>query len=589
MQAANHSPRMREGEGDGTTFFRKQVQTTIQAIKQFIQDAFSVAPTARDIGTQTHELNQPFASKSSDDRSPANSEDPPSIVSAEFVNKKDPNLTESETERENSVSSAQDTARWLYAFLSGDITTYSLNAENLLVSTMVSESTKIHETGTIDRLLRSWSRLKDDKIRDLQDAKELPRPSEGENDAATKRRSHDYAFVRASMQQIVSKALSYAQHSKSHESLSSKRDSQHHDVQRAPREDGNDKRAMRVSIHAKEVEVEHLQEDKWHSEAQHEGSAERKTTPPPPQHRAASRHRSKSASWVLGHRRVRSQSSDGRVTTAPTSVSTNNPSSSGLSYARTIGWKKSHQTSRSLDSPVVRISSSTTSIDKCVPQQTPDRSSHCPPPQKVLFTTPVARIASPSTVGLSSTSSTSTITTAKNASIGSSITKPSSPPLQPAKGILKPPTHHFPEELNPIREGVTLHKLDRMNKDAPPGAKWTKIKRSWVNPEALTMGKERFEVLGDHVKVLRVLSRDEIEAYRIATAQLRAMREDGPKEDEDRSQKKKGSGDGADKRDGADGRRQSPPSRYVGQRSGGRMGKKGSPSPPHRREDGKVP
>ncbi|KAI0532832.1 hypothetical protein GGR58DRAFT_488844 [Xylaria digitata] len=89
------------------------------------------------------------------------------------------------------------------------------------------------------------------------------------------------------------------------------------------------------------------------------------------------------------------------------------------------------------------------------------------------------------------------------------------------RGILKNPTPKFPEESIFYREGVAPHKDDQTKKDVPPGARWTKISRKRVNPEALTIRKERFEVRGDHVIVLRVLSREEIEAYATATAEIR--------------------------------------------------------------------
>lgn len=92
---------------------------------------------------------------------------------------------------------------------------------------------------------------------------------------------------------------------------------------------------------------------------------------------------------------------------------------------------------------------------------------------------------------------------------------------KPVKGILKQPTSQFPEDNNPIREGVAPHKDDKTKKDVPAGARWTKINRRMVNPEALTIGKERFELRDDFVIVLRVLSKEEIQAYATATAQLR--------------------------------------------------------------------
>ena len=92
---------------------------------------------------------------------------------------------------------------------------------------------------------------------------------------------------------------------------------------------------------------------------------------------------------------------------------------------------------------------------------------------------------------------------------------------KPIKGILKQPRAQFPEEPNPVREGVAPHKDDKTKANVPPGARWTKISRKMVNPEALKIGKERFEVRDDFVIVLRVLSKDEIQAYAAATATLR--------------------------------------------------------------------
>lgn len=96
---------------------------------------------------------------------------------------------------------------------------------------------------------------------------------------------------------------------------------------------------------------------------------------------------------------------------------------------------------------------------------------------------------------------------------------------KPLKGILKQPKVSFPEEANPVREGVAPHKEDKKLKEAPPGARWTKINRKIVNPEALTIGKERFEVRDDFVIVLRVLSKEEIQAYAAATQVLRGRNE----------------------------------------------------------------
>ncbi|KAI1407794.1 hypothetical protein F5Y13DRAFT_122848 [Hypoxylon sp. FL1857] len=114
------------------------------------------------------------------------------------------------------------------------------------------------------------------------------------------------------------------------------------------------------------------------------------------------------------------------------------------------------------------------------------------------------------------------------------------PEPKPIKGILKPPSAKFPEEENPIREGVAPHKDDKSKKGVPPGARWTKINRKLINPAALEIGKERFEVRDDFVIVLRVLSKEEIQAYATATAQIRAQKrrelekESGTERDYDR-------------------------------------------------------
>ncbi|KAG5984475.1 hypothetical protein E4U55_004598 [Claviceps digitariae] len=106
---------------------------------------------------------------------------------------------------------------------------------------------------------------------------------------------------------------------------------------------------------------------------------------------------------------------------------------------------------------------------------------------------------------------------------------------KPLRGILKQPKASFPEEENPVREGVAPHKEDKKLKEVPPGARWTKINRKIVNPEALTIGKERFEVRDDFVIVLRVLSKEEIQAYAAATQVLRERRRNKHDGDRDRN------------------------------------------------------
>lgn len=88
------------------------------------------------------------------------------------------------------------------------------------------------------------------------------------------------------------------------------------------------------------------------------------------------------------------------------------------------------------------------------------------------------------------------------------------------KGILKPPRQRFPEEPNPVREGVAPLK-DAHKKGIPPGARWTKIDRRLVNPAALEAGNERFEERSEYVIVLRVLTKEEIQAYAVKTQEIR--------------------------------------------------------------------
>ncbi|KAG9618020.1 hypothetical protein KCU64_g22772, partial [Aureobasidium melanogenum] len=81
---------------------------------------------------------------------------------------------------------------------------------------------------------------------------------------------------------------------------------------------------------------------------------------------------------------------------------------------------------------------------------------------------------------------------------------------QPIKGILKRPTQKFPEDPNPVREGVKPLK-ETTKEGIPANARWTKIDRRLVNPQALEEAQERFEERLDCVIVLRVLTKDEIQ------------------------------------------------------------------------------
>ena len=97
------------------------------------------------------------------------------------------------------------------------------------------------------------------------------------------------------------------------------------------------------------------------------------------------------------------------------------------------------------------------------------------------------------------------------------------PEVKP-KGILRQPREKFPEDPAPVREGVAPLK-DAGKKGIPPNARWTKIDRKLVNPEALELGNERYEERIDYVIVLRVLTKEEIEQYAKKTQEIRGKRE----------------------------------------------------------------
>lgn len=100
-------------------------------------------------------------------------------------------------------------------------------------------------------------------------------------------------------------------------------------------------------------------------------------------------------------------------------------------------------------------------------------------------------------------------------------------PKEPPKSILRPPREKFPEDPAPVREGVAPLK-DAGKKGIPPNARWTKIDRKLVNPEALDMGNERYEERTDYVIVLRVLTKEEIEQYALKTQEIRGKRPPPP-------------------------------------------------------------
>lgn len=98
-------------------------------------------------------------------------------------------------------------------------------------------------------------------------------------------------------------------------------------------------------------------------------------------------------------------------------------------------------------------------------------------------------------------------------------------PSGPPKSILRKPTEEFPEDPFPIREGVApLNDASKDDDSIPPEARWTKIDRRLVNPEALEEAKERFEERLDCVIVLRVLRREEIQKLADRTKEIREGR-----------------------------------------------------------------
>jgi len=91
------------------------------------------------------------------------------------------------------------------------------------------------------------------------------------------------------------------------------------------------------------------------------------------------------------------------------------------------------------------------------------------------------------------------------------------------KGILKKPREvPFPEDPNPTREGVAPLK-DAQKDGIPANARWTKISRALVNPEALEKAQLRYEERDDYVIILRVVSKDDIMKLAEKTKQIRGI------------------------------------------------------------------
>lgn len=79
---------------------------------------------------------------------------------------------------------------------------------------------------------------------------------------------------------------------------------------------------------------------------------------------------------------------------------------------------------------------------------------------------------------------------------------------------------------DPTTDRETTASFQGAQKDGiPADARWTKISRELVNPEALDAGKENYVVEDDFVLVLRVLTREQIQSYAEVTHTIRAARE----------------------------------------------------------------
>ena len=92
----------------------------------------------------------------------------------------------------------------------------------------------------------------------------------------------------------------------------------------------------------------------------------------------------------------------------------------------------------------------------------------------------------------------------------------------PIRGILKKARDKFPEYSNFVREGVAP--LEATTRAIPREARWTRINRRLVNPEALQSEGVRFEEGPDFVIVLKVLNQEEIAHYAQKTHEIREKR-----------------------------------------------------------------
>lgn len=103
------------------------------------------------------------------------------------------------------------------------------------------------------------------------------------------------------------------------------------------------------------------------------------------------------------------------------------------------------------------------------------------------------------------------------------------PPLEhrderPVKGILHVSKDKSLDDPAPIYEGVAPFKAPE--NDIPPTGRLSLTIRKLVSPEALELGKERFEAANDSVIVHRLLWKEDIQGYADATGETRSKHEE---------------------------------------------------------------
>ena len=91
----------------------------------------------------------------------------------------------------------------------------------------------------------------------------------------------------------------------------------------------------------------------------------------------------------------------------------------------------------------------------------------------------------------------------------------------PKKRVLELSTRQVRDNQLPIRSDDASHNGTVKDGNTPNDARWTKISRKLVSPEALEAESERFEAQDDCVIVLRVLTHDEVRRYVEVTQRIK--------------------------------------------------------------------